>query len=308
MASQASIRWRLGTIAAILIALGTAAAFLMKAPTVREVTAPVSPQPLMASSTPQSSVALSVDPTVSSASATGDAPKPTTPSSALTFDRAQDLYKLATQSIDASDPLVLYNGWQATQACMSVLKARSQYEQLAAADSTPKSSAAKALLQRCAGFFNNDLAANSGLLKRFGDKLANDNTHYFGGLSTGDMTQQNVDAMLGARDWATFVAMQYQVMPGVAAALGIAPGSAEEAYLGIAWLQASCDLGKDCSGQSVMYIARCADSGKCPGSIEAEYAEGLSAQQKAEIQKYRAKIVQAFLSQDKLVFKIVPPS
>jgi len=223
---------------------------------------------------------------------------------ALNFDRSSDLYKLATDSINQSDPLALYNGWLATSACVSVQNTRSQHEQLAASDRSRRALAAQELLRRCNGFFNNDRAANSGLLKRFADRLAADKTRYFSGVTPGDMSQAHVDAMLAAQDWQTLLAMQYQLLPGARASLGIQAGSAQEMLLALAWLQAGCDLGRDCSDRSIMYIARCADSGRCPGSIEAAFSEGLASAQSEEVQQFRKRIVQAFLARDGRFFRV----
>lgn len=233
------------------------------------------------------------------------APKPPpSPARTFNFDRAGDLYALATRSVDASDGSALYNGWLAVQVCMALRKPRGQYEQLAAAGRTPQAVAAQEMLRRCLGFFNNDAIANAGLARRFKDKLVADPSRYFGGVSTGEASQAQVDAVLAAQDWVSWMAMRRQLTRSAGAALGVAAGSPQEQLVAAAWLQASCDVGRDCSGQDAGYLAQCADTGRCQGSAEADMARRFSASQQEQVRQYRERIAQAFLSQDKRFFHI----
>lgn len=300
-ALQPRARWRgVAACLAALALLGAGLGWWVKRPAA-PVSAPDAPLP-----TPAGQVAASTPLPERSTPAT---PKDAAPAAALaaprpvSWDTAPDLYQLATDSINSSDPGVLFNGLEAVMVCMSRAKSRSDLEQLAAGPRTRQALAAKELLRRCGGFFTNDLAANQGLRKRYLQRLEGNGGRYLHRAQAQKPLDERFAALLATQDWQMFTGFMHEVMPGALKAQGIEPGSeqaeSEQALLfGVAWLQAACDMGQDCSGRNIMYVARCAEHGRCPGSVEAELSEGMSEAQKAAVRQFREKIAAAVRARD----------
>lgn len=216
----------------------------------------------------------------------------------VSFDTAPDLYQLASDSINSSDPGVLFNGLDAANVCTIRAKTRSDLEQLAAGPTTPQALAAKELLRRCGGFFTNDFAANQGLHKRYLQRLEGNEGRYLHRAKAQKPLDERFAALLATQDWEHFVGYMHEVMPGALKAQGIAADSEPAMFFGVAWMQAACDKGQDCSGRNIMYVARCAEHGHCPGSVEAELSEGMNESQRAAVRQFREKIAAAVRARD----------
>lgn len=225
-------------------------------------------------------------------------PAASAPPTTVSFETAPDLYHLASDSINSSDPGVLFNGLDAVRSCRATLKTRGQYEQLAAGPQTRQALAAKELLQRCGGFFNNDHAAITGLLQRYLQKLKGHEGRYLHRATSQTPLGERFAALLATQDWQMFVASMSEVMPGTLKAQGIAMDSEQAMFFGVAWLQVTCDLGQDCSGRNILYVARCADHGRCPGSAEAEMSDEMNESQRAAVRQFREKLAAAVRARD----------
>jgi hypothetical protein len=230
---------------------------------------------------------------------------------AFSFDTAPDLYQLATDSINSSDPGVLFNGLDAVNACTIRAKTRSAFEQLAAGPQTLQALAAKELLRRCGGFFTNDFAANQGLRKRYLQRLEGNEGRYLHRAKAQQPLDERFAALLATQDWQMFVGYMHEVMPGALKAQGIEPGSeqaeSEQALLfGVAWMQVACDMGRDCSGRNIMDVAQCAEHGHCPGAAEAELAAELNEHQLKMFRQFRERISAAVRARDLGFFGLGP--
>jgi hypothetical protein len=214
------------------------------------------------------------------------------------FDTAPDLYKLAVDSINSADPGVLFNGLDAVNVCTIRARTRSAFEQLAAGPQTPQALAAKELLRRCGGFFTNDFAANDGLRKRYLQRLEGNAGRYRHRAAAQGSLDERFAALLATQGWPMFVGYMSEVMPGALKAQGIAADSQQAMFFGVAWMQAMCDMGRDCSDRSALYLAACAEHGRCPGSVEAELAEGMNESQKTAVRQFRERISAAVRARD----------
>lgn len=234
------------------------------------------------------------------------------PLSRLDFDSAEDLYALATSAANSNDLMTLHNGRHATLSCISTPQTRAQYEALVAtgrgdATSEERKRAAAVVLRKCAGFFNNDFAANDALRRRLRDGLLAHAGEYIIGLSQGPPTDKQMIAAIERGDWQTFSGAFGEIWPRVWARAGIEPKSEDALLFGVASLQALCELGQDCSPNGLAYTIQCAlHAEMCAGSWQSFHLRDISAEQAVKVRRFRNEIVDAYRRKDAAYFGLIP--
>jgi len=250
--------------------------------------------------------------TAGTASAPKAAPMQEMKAKPLNFNSAEDLYALASSAANSSDPMTAYNGYLALRSCTGVVLRQDELEKMVALggnspEAIERVRSASIVLRRCAGFFNNDRAANIELLKRLGYGFRSKANSYYGDpLGGGPPTDEQFAEVIVRGDWHTFSWLMSEMMPRARASASIKPDSEDDLYFSTAWLQANCDLGNNCTASGLSYLISCADFGRCLGSWENTFVNGLSEKQRAAVSDYRNQIVQAFLSKNMKFFGLGP--
>lgn len=214
------------------------------------------------------------------------------------YETAPDLFSFASAAADSVDADLLYQGWLATVACQRVKDDAALFEAALADADVRRAAAAGTALARCHTFVLNDRAAFDGLRRRMRDKLMVDGQRFLPGLGEGPMTDAQFARTIRHGDWTAFDAAVAFHLKRMLGSRGIPEGSADAHSFGIAFLQAACELGRDCTGASLSYLLNCAEAGYCPGSLEAVLNQGLDAQTAWTVAKYRGEIVAAVKARD----------
>ena len=133
---------------------------------------------------------------------------PSRPVSRLDFDSADDLYGLATAAANSNNVMTLHNGRHAALSCV-MAPTRIELETLIAGGrgdlvDEERKRAAALVLRRCAGFFNNDKAANDALRRRFRSSLQAHDGEYSVGMTQGGPTDKQIALAIQRGDWVTF--------------------------------------------------------------------------------------------------------
>lgn len=158
-------------------------------------------------------------------------------------------------------------------------------------------------LRKCAGFFNNDRAANEALRRRLRESLLAHAGEYVDGVGQGGPSDQQIALAIDRGDWQTFTGASHQLLPRVWARAGIARDSEDALMYGVAWQQALCELGRDCTPDGLSYVLLCAlHEQACAGSWEAFGRRGISDRQAVKVARLRSEIVAAYRRRDMAYF------
>jgi len=227
----------------------------------------------------------------------------------LEFDQADDLYSLSTAALSSADRKVVLNGWWAAMACNSSGPSHGELESISAgldfrggSTSQPQREAAKLILSRCRGFYDNQGTATTELRSALKRRLLEFGDMHVAGVSTGAPTAVQVKQILVHRDWQTFSTSMSDFLPAAAKKLGIAPVGKEVDLLGMAWIGASCDLGKDCSPNGLVRASQCALSANCDYAQDQNWLRDLPAEERTKVERYRRWIVDNFLAANAAAF------
>ena len=218
------------------------------------------------------------------------------------FDSAENIYLFAVAAADSSNPTALTQALHATLNCLSIRKEEANYRRLASQPAEPqvseaRSAAAKSLLSRCDGFLSNDEAAATGLRTRITSKLRA-SQEYVMGVTDGAASEAQLRSIITRGDYLSFEKTMIDVLPRVLNARNDSLTAERERDLSLAYVLASCDLGRDCSPRSMTYSMLCARDGRCEGSLEEFYLTGLDARSRANVAVLRAEVVEAFRSRN----------
>jgi hypothetical protein len=183
------------------------------------------------------------------------------PASPLDFDSAENLYAIATAAAGSNDVMTLHNGRHAALSCF-MAPPRAQAEALVAggrgdAIQEERKRAAGVLLRKCAGFYDNDEAANFALRRRLQSGLQAHAGEYRSGTTQGGATDKQIVLAIERGDWVTFGSAYSDIWPRALARAGIAPESETALLFRVAALAALCDIGQDCSPNGLSYVIRC---------------------------------------------------
>lgn len=230
--------------------------------------------------------------------------------SRLDFVSAEDLYAVASAAANSNDLMALHNGRHALISCATGF--RPDLESLATAGRSDavteeRRRAATLVLRRCAGFFNNDGAANASLRRRLRDGLLAHEGEYISGTIQGGPSDKQIAAAIERGDWETFSGALGVILPRALAHAGITPDSEDDLMFGVGFLQAPCDLGRDCSPNGLGYALHCAMVAEmCAGSWEALLARGVTEAQLVKVRQFQAAIVGAYRRKDMAYFGLRP--
>lgn len=216
--------------------------------------------------------------------------------------RSEDLFGLAMRRADSDRAAELLDGWWAASTCISVSASREVLQRQAllqgqGPEGREQQRAAAALLHRCKGFLDNDLSANLGLRARLVLKLSQHPDVYVPGPVHVPMTDLQFARAVEHGDALGFRAAFNFGFPDRLASR-LASSDADRSLVGLAFAQAACDLGLDCSAEGVDYLLGCGLAGRCNGSLEAFWQHGLDVEERARVRRFRDGIVAAVRARD----------
>lgn len=223
------------------------------------------------------------------------------------YDQVEDLFAYATLAADSTERGTIINGWYAVQDCRAVktdrdrLTERSSYGGTDAQD-IRVAAAARQVLRRCKGFFDNDVSAIMGLRERLRVQLnAIDADAYLASGLSGPISDAQFLRVIESGDGLTFSSALVDIRPQLVSRLRYLEGSADAAIVGVALLVAQCDLARSCNRSSLNHQINCALSGHCEDPQVDLYA-GLTPDSKAKVVEMAAAIVAAFRARDARFF------
>lgn len=230
---------------------------------------------------------------------------PSAPDAALMYDRHPDLYRFATRAADSADRRTLVNGWFAVQDCRAVRADRAVLEQRSKYEGNDSSrglqaSASTKLLERCRGFFDNDISAIRGLTERIVTKLASaeGDALYLPRSDAKAINRDQFARVLETQDWLTFSSALVDVRSRLVQRLGLSQDSAQATVVGVALLQAPCALGRDCSSEGLAHLIDCSLGQQCIPLGDSGARTGLAPQLDQQAAAMRDQIVAAFRRKD----------
>jgi hypothetical protein len=226
-----------------------------------------------------------------------------------TFDTVEDVYAFVTRAASSGDKLTLVQGFNAAATCMAMRADRQMLEDAksyAGADHKQQELKRVAILvlSRCRGFFDNDASANSELRDRITGRLRSMENTFVGGLHHQRITNSQFIAVMDTGDWMTFGGLMTDIMPSLSRSQGIAEGTEDHTLLGVAYILASCDIGKDCSSISLSYAAMCVRARACTGGLDSFGSDEFTQTQREKILKFRRQIADAWARRDRRYFGV----
>lgn len=223
----------------------------------------------------------------------------------IRFDRASDLYLLASAALSAKQFSEVLDGWLASNACLSAGPSRPALESMAAGlgergtpVAAPRQDAARLVLARCRGFFDNDRSATHALRRQLKERLNSYPDHYVGGIHRGVPTIEQLQSIFAAGDWHSFSLLLPEMSREVEARLGLSADSKDAQLLGVAWIRSICEVGKDCSPTGLVAAIRCTDTGQCDSRQDDEWFAQQSKEDQARIMEFQHWLVTSFRSGD----------
>jgi hypothetical protein len=298
---------------ALTVLVALAAIYLLRdgdESTPRPVTGHGTPKSPAVQSEPLSGAVYSRPITPDLAKASGTSGGATVSGAFLGYDRSGDLYSFATNAVGSNDRRVVLDAWWATMACQLVGPSREELESISAGlgrqgapVSQPQRGAAKMILERCRGFFDNEGAASSGLRSSLRARMGALGDTYVRGLSRGIPTPAQLNDIVVLRDWQTFIGSQ-DLLQATAKNLGIESPGKDMDLLGLAWFSATCDIGQDCTSNGLVRATHCVRTGDCDYGNAASFKRSeLSADDLAKFDQYRSWIVSNFLAGNAAAFR-----
>ncbi len=214
------------------------------------------------------------------------------------FDREADLYRLAVDAAHSADPNLWGQGYAAAASCMATKPTRAQLVEMSemrpdVPAPAERASAARSLLERCHAFFMNDDIANLALRRRIADNVRA-GREYVAGVSTGPITSAQFRAVLARQDQLTFEKVFVDIQGPAMRANAVQEGGTQAAAFALGFMLAQCDLGRNCSSDSLTYLQLCASEGKCDGSLERFYTHGAPQEILVKAAYYRHQIAEAY--------------
>lgn len=227
------------------------------------------------------------------------------------FDRQRDLFRFAFASADSTNPWVLVNAFSAAQSCIAMRVDWHHIEAALAAakpdERTARAASAELIRDRCAGFFDNDLAAGSSIRRRVREQVQLNPSLHLGGSADPDIRPDQMLRTVAERDWVTAMNAAPSFIAGLAKVRNLSASDPQTPLLASAYYLSLCDLGADCSGQSILYAGECARFGHCAGSLAALYQARVPATQVAALQALRSEIAAAWRRGDAAFFGVRRP-
>lgn len=224
----------------------------------------------------------------------------------ISFNRENDLWRLAVTSMHSTDETQLLEALVASRECHSLKQRAARLQQTVAAldmaDKAPRAAALDAALLKCRGFI---VSGTSSLQMLMGELSASyKKSTLYSRINSSPMSHGDIEYILSSGSGAALEQALLLLAERWARSQAIEPDSLERDLFRLGAQAAACDLGKDCGRFALQTQVVCAETGQCRSDLWSSRLAQTPENERRQIQAYRRMIVAAVRSRNFSLFDL----